>query len=284
MIIAVASGKGGTGKTTVVTNLAWLLKSEGVTLLDCDVEEPNSALFLRPKWEESNSFRQFVPEVDLEKCTYCGQCSQLCQFGAIITVKENILVFPELCHSCLGCKRICPVDAIGDGERELGTVSVGRAGAIRFVQGELRIGEAQAPPLIREVKLRGIVPARKNVVLIDSPPGTSCPVIEAVKGSDLVVLVTEPTPFGLHDLKLAVEMVRTLKLRCGLVINRSTIGDRKVWSYCQEENIPILLEIADDRRIAEVYSRGELVVEALPEYRKAFRHLYQQILTLTKRN
>ncbi|MCK4590858.1 MAG: ATP-binding protein [Candidatus Latescibacteria bacterium] len=284
MIIAVASGKGGTGKTTVVTNLAWVLQSEGVTLLDCDVEEPNSALFLGPKWEESSSFRQFVPEVDLEKCTYCGRCSELCQFGAIITVKENILVFPELCHSCLGCKRICPVDAIGDGERELGTVSVGRVGGIRFVQGELRIGEAQAPPLIREVKLRGIVPARKNVVLIDSPPGTSCPVIEAVKGSDLVVLVTEPTPFGLHDLKLAVEMVRTLKLRCGLVINRSTIGDRKVWSYCQEENIPILLEIADDRRIAEVYSRGELVVEALPEYRKAFKQLYQQILTLTKRN
>ncbi len=244
------------------------------------MEEPNSALFLRPRLEESSLFRQFVPEVDLEKCTYCGRCSQLCQFGAIVTVRENILVFPELCHSCLGCKLICPAEAIGDGGREVGTVSIGRAEGIRFVQGELRIGEAQTAPLIREVKLRGIVPDRKSIVLIDSPPGISCPVIEAVKGSDLVVLVTEPTPFGLHDLQLAVETVRALKLRCGVVINRSTIGDQKVWGYCQEQKIPILMEIPDDRRIAEAYSRGELIVEALPEYREAFERLYQQILAL----
>lgn len=282
MIISVASGKGGTGKTTITTNLAKVLEDSGVTLCDCDVEEPNSHLFLNPNIEKEQVYYTFIPEVDLAVCTFCGKCSELCQFGAIATIKNKVLVFPELCHGCEGCKLICPEDAISHGRKEVGTIAEGISGKIRFIHGRLRIGEAMAPPLSREVKRIGLTHHRSNVNIIDSPPGTSCPVIESLKGSDFVLLVTEPTPFGLHDLKLAVEMVRVLQIPFGVVINRSTAGDRKVWDYCEEQSIPVLLEIPDDRKIAEAYSRGELIVEALPHYRKHFETLSEQMFSRTQ--
>jgi len=277
MIIAIASGKGGTGKTTVATNLAKVLEDKNVMLLDCDVEEPNSHLFLKPVVEKEWAYRTFIPKVDLETCTFCGKCSELCQFGAIVTIKKNVLVFPELCHSCEGCKLICPVNAISDDLKDVGTILVGNSGNIKFVHGRLNIGEALAPPLIREVKKIGLR-EELDVLIIDSPPGTSCPVIEAVKGSDFIFLVTEPTPFGLNDLKLAVEMVRALSIPFGVIINRSTTGDRKVWEYCKEESIPILLEIPTDKKIAVAYSHGRLMTEAIPEYRKHFEALYQKVV------
>lgn len=277
MIIAIASGKGGTGKTTIATNLAKVLEDRGVTLYDCDVEEPNVHLFLKPKIEKEWAFHTFIPKVDLATCTFCGKCSELCQFGAIVTIKNNVLVFPELCHGCEGCKLICPENAISDGRKEVGSIAEGISGKIRFIHGRLRIGEAMAPPLSREVKRVGLTHLRSNVNIIDSPPGTSCPVIEAVKGVDLVLLVTEPTPFGLHDLKLAVEMVRVLQIPFGVVINRSTTGDREVWYFCEKETIPILMEIPDDREIAVAYSHGKLIVDALPRYREKFETLYEKL-------
>jgi len=282
MIITFASGKGGTGKTTIATNLAKFLECENVVLLDCDVEEPNSHLFLKPDNVDEVVFRTFIPEVDLEECTFCGKCSELCQFGAIVTIKRNVLVFPELCHGCEGCKLICPTDAISDGYKEIGSIVSGTSEKIKIIYGRLRIGEAMSPPLIQEVKRRGLSENRQAVTIIDAPPGTSCPVITAVKGSDFVVLVTEPTPFGLHDLKLAVEMVKVLRIPFGVIINRSTIGDQNVWNYCKDENIDILVEIPDDRRIATVYSRGGLVVEEIPSYREKFEILFDKLKMYVK--
>ena len=278
-IIAMASGKGGTGKTTLATNLARVLEERGVIFIDCDVEEPNGHLFLKPKIHEERPYHTFIPVVDSVKCTACGKCSELCQFNAIATIKDRVLVFPELCHACEGCKLICPEDAISDGRKEVGVIAEGSAGKIHFTHGRLRIGEAMSPPLIREVKRVGFSANDSRVVLIDAPPGTSCPVISAVEGCDFVVLVTEPTPFGLHDLKLAVEMVRVLGIPFGVVINRSTVGDRNVWQYCDDESIPILMEMPDDRDIAVAYSQGTLLVDALPEYQTHFEGLYQRILS-----
>ena len=277
LILSIASGKGGTGKTTLATNLARVIEDQGVTLIDCDVEEPNCHLFLKPVIEKERMFKTFIPVVDLEVCTFCGKCSELCQFGSIVTIKKNVLVFPELCHSCEGCKLICPVGAISDGNKEIGTVNHGISGQIKIIYGRLRIGEAMSPPLIQEVKRLGLSESRQDITIIDAPPGTSCPVIEAVKGSDFILLVTEPTPFGLHDLKLAVEMVKVLNIPFGIVINRSTTGDRNVWQYCKQNAIPILLEIPDDREIATTYSRGELIVQSLPRYRKHFETLYEKV-------
>jgi MinD superfamily P-loop ATPase len=277
MIIAIASGKGGTGKTTIATNLAKILDNENITFLDCDVEEPNAHLFLNPKIQKEWAFHTFIPSVNLEACTFCGRCSKLCQFNAIMTIKDNVLVFPELCHGCEGCKLICPENAISDGQKEVGVVAQGISGSVRFYHGRLRIGEAMSPPLIHEVKRIGLANSNSHITIIDAPPGTSCPVIEAVKGTDFIVLVTEPTPFGLHDLKLAVEMVRVLRKPFGVVINRSTIGDWKVGQYCRDEKIDILLELPDDRLIAESYSRGEMIVNKLPQYRKDFNILYEKL-------
>ncbi len=277
MIIAIASGKGGTGKTTIATNLAKSISDLSVTLMDCDVEEPNGHLFLKPEIRTEETVDLFIPRVNLDRCTHCGKCSELCQFGAIVTIKDKVLVFPELCHSCLGCKRICPVEAIEDDKKTIGTVSMGFSKSIRCIYGTLKIGEAMAPPLIQAVKKAGLSKNVSDLSIIDAPPGTSCPVIEAVKDADFVVLVTEPTPFGLHDLKLAVGMVGILGMPFGIIVNRSTTGDRQVWHYCQEENIPILLEIPDDREIAEGYARGQLMIELKPEYKKQFQDLIQSI-------
>ncbi len=273
MIISVASGKGGTGKTTIATNLAYSLDCE-LNLLDCDVEEPNSHLFLKPEIKKSDKVYTLVPEIDVKKCTFCKKCTDICRFGAIAIVGKSILTFPELCHSCDGCIEVCPEDAILQKGRELGVVETGNINAINFIHGIQRIGEAMSPPLIKEVK-SFIKPDMINI--IDAPPGTSCPVIESIKNTDFVLMVTEPTPFGLHDLKLGIEAVKLMNIPCAIVINRSDIGTSKTKEYAKENNIPILMEMPFDRRIAEIYSKGKLIVEELPEWKKEFINLYRKI-------
>jgi MinD superfamily P-loop ATPase len=278
MIISIASGKGGTGKTTVATNLAVSL-GKHVQLLDCDVEEPNAHLFLNPVFEKTEVVAAAVPEVDEEKCSLCGKCGEICQFKAIVVIGNTVLPFAELCHSCGGCMAVCPEKAIREGERVLGITEAGRSGHLEFVHGRLRVGEAMSPPLIRKVRSF----TKPGVItIIDAPPGTSCPVIASIKGADFVLLVTEPTPFGLHDLKLAVGAVRMLGIPCGLVINRSDMGDDRVREYAKEAALPVVMEIPFDRRIAEAYSRGQMLVEVMPEWREKFLELYERIVGLAK--
>lgn len=280
MIISIASGKGGTGKTTVATNLAVSLES-GVQVLDCDVEEPNSHLFLRPVIEEVKTITTAVPEVDMGKCTLCGKCGEICQFKAIVVIGETVLPFHELCHSCGGCVEVCPEKAISETERELGIIEKGRRNGLEFIHGKLRVGEAMSPPLIRKVREY----SRPDILtIIDAPPGTSCPVIASMKGADFILLVTEPTPFGLHDLKLAVGAVRILGIPCGIVINRSDMGDDRVKQYAEEEGVPILMEIPFDRQIAEAYSRGDMVVDVMPEWKEKFKTLYHDIEKILSSN
>jgi len=273
MIISIASGKGGTGKTTIATNLALSVESD-VQLLDCDVEEPNAHLFIRPTIEETKTITTPVPEVDEAKCSLCGKCGEICQFKAIVVIGNTVLPFHELCHSCGGCMEVCPETAITETGRELGVLERGHRNGLEFIHGKLRIGEAMAPPLIREVRSYTRPDA---VTIIDAPPGTSCPVITSMNGADFVLLVTEPTPFGLHDLKLAVGAVRILGIPCGLVINRSDMGDDKVNHYAEAEDLPVLMEIPFDRRIAEAYSRGEMLVEVMPEWKEHFKSLFHRI-------
>jgi MinD superfamily P-loop ATPase len=278
MIISIASGKGGTGKTTVATNLALSVKSDG-QLLDCDVEEPNAHLFIRPVIEEAIRVTTPVPEVDEDKCTLCGKCSEICQFKAIVVIGQIVLSFHELCHSCGGCVEVCPEKAISETGRELGVIERGRKNGLEFVHGRLRIGEAMSPPMIRKVRSFTLP---NKLTIIDAPPGTSCPVIASMKDADFVLLVTEPTPFGLHDLKLAVGAVNILNIPCGLVINRSDIGDNKVREYANAVGLPILMEIPFDRKIAEAYSRGELLVDIMPEWKERFLSLCHRIEELAK--
>jgi MinD superfamily P-loop ATPase len=276
VILAIASGKGGTGKTTVAVNLALVAaeRGQGVQLLDCDVEEPNAHIFLRPEVAERQPVSVPVPEVDESKCTACGECGRICQFSAIVSLGSKALVFPELCHGCGGCALVCEAEAISEVPREVGVVEVGRAGWVDFAGGRLRVGEAMSPPLIRAVRARS---GKEGLTIIDAPPGTSCPVIASIRNCDHVVLVTEPTPFGMHDLVLAVETVRKLEGRFGVVINRSDVGDDRVLRYCAEEKIPVLARIPDDRRIAEAYSRGEPLVKAVPEYAEVFAELLRRV-------
>ena len=273
MIISVASGKGGTGKTLVATSLA--LSVEGnVQFLDCDVEEPNAHIFLKPAIERVEQVSIPIPQVDEGKCTLCGRCAEACAFNAIAVLPEKVLVFPELCHGCGACCYLCPDSAISEVGKEIGVVETGRAGDIEFIHGRLNIGEAMAPPLIREVKRRS---DRDKTVIVDVPPGTSCPVVEAVGGSDFCLLVTEPTPFGLNDLSLAVEVIRKLKIPHAVVINRAGVGDDKTEEYCQSNSVPILLHIPLDTEIARIYSRGTPLVEGMPQWRPKFQALYDEI-------
>jgi MinD superfamily P-loop ATPase len=274
MKIAIASGKGGTGKTTVAVNLACILADSGqkVQYLDCDVEEPNGHLFLKPQITSTQSAGIPVPVVNEQKCTGCRKCAEVCQYHAIAVLKKA-LVFPELCHGCGGCTLVCPEGAIREEDRPIGVVEAGRAAGIAFVQGRLNVGEPMSPPLIRAVKKHAIM---DGIAIMDAPPGTSCPVVTTVRDADYVLLVTEPTPFGLNDLKLAVEMIRQLGVRHGVVINRADSGDQRVQDYCKAENIAILQELPDDRRLAEAYSRGQMAVRVLPEWRTIFSDLWNR--------
>jgi len=275
MIISVASGKGGTGKTLVATSLALSLSDNyKVQLLDCDVEEPNANILLHLAVNQSQPVYIPIPKVDETKCTYCGKCAEVCAYNAIAVLKEKVLVFPELCHGCGACSYLCPESAITEEGREMGVVERGNSGNLELIQGKLNVGEAMAPPVIREVK-KYIDPA--NIVIIDVPPGTSCPVVEAVKGSDFCLLVTEPTPFGLNDLSLAVEVVRKLGIPCGVVINRVGVGGEEVERYCHQQGIPILLRIPLDRNIAMLYSQGIPLIEGVPRWREEFLRLFQAI-------
>lgn len=275
MIISVASGKGGTGKTTVAVSLALSLEARrSVQFLDCDVEEPNAHLFLKPSIERSIPVFIPVPEVDEAKCTFCGKCAEVCAHNAIAVIKNTVLVFSELCHGCGGCSLLCPEKAIKDVGKKIGVLESGAAGNLQFIHGKLDIGQPMSPPLIRAVK-KSI--NKKRTVIIDVPPGTSCPVIEATKGSDFCLLVAEPTPFGLHDLRLTVETVRQLRIPIGVIINRAGFGDQDVEAYCQKENIPILMTIPFDRKIAEAYSEGIPLVEAIPAHRQEFFEIFERI-------
>jgi MinD superfamily P-loop ATPase len=270
MKIAVASGKGGTGKTTVAVNLA-LVSGENVRILDCDVEEPNCHLFLHPKILNSTEVTIMMPQIDPSKCNGCGECGRFCEFNAIASFGIKPLVFPEMCHGCGGCAKVCPQEAITEVARGIGVIEEGQAGAVSFVHGRLNIKEPMAPPIIKAVKTHAL---KDGLTIIDAPPGTSCPAIATMRECDFVVLVTEPTPFGLNDLILAVETVRQLGVPFGVVINRADAGDNRVLEYCQTEEIPILLAIPYDRRIAEAYSEGQMIVEAVPGLRDLFLELH----------
>ncbi len=274
MILAVASGKGGTGKTTVSANLA-RVAGQHVQLLDCDVEEPNAHLFLKGTLHSREEVCVPVPRIDDSLCTGCGECSSFCRFHAIASLDTGAIVFPELCHGCGGCSLVCPEKAITEQGHRIGVVETFQTGGIILIQGKLDIGVSMAPPLIRAAKARL---SRGTSAILDAPPGTSCPVITTIRDADLVILVTEPTPFGLHDLKLAVDMVRELKIPHGVVINRVGAGDGRTRVYCRENRIPVLMEIPDDREIAQAYSRGELIVDALPAYRRPFENLLSKSL------
>jgi MinD superfamily P-loop ATPase len=275
MIISIASGKGGTGKTLVATSLALALKDKHkVKLLDGDVEEPNDHVFLKPKITGSEPVFIPVPKIDEEKCTRCGQCAELCAYNAIAVLGEHVLTFPELCHGCGACSYLCPEKAISEENRPTGVVEWGGVGSIDFVQGRLTVGEAMPSPVIRQVKRHT---DSESIAIIDSPPGTSCPVVTTIEGSDFCLLVTEPTPFGLNDLVLAVETVRQLGIACGVVLNRVGVGDNSVEEYCRKENIPILLTIPLDTGIARFYSRGITLVEGMPEWKEKFVQLFESI-------
>ena len=289
MIISVASGKGGTGKTTIAVNLALALakdKGKNVKFLDCDVEEPNAHLFLKPVITSSESVEIPVPKIDHKKCNYCGKCAEVCVFNAIAVTKNKVLVFPGLCHGCGACRLFCPEKAISEEGREIGILEEGKAGSINFIHGRLNIGEPMAPPIIKKIKKKSKEDYSGNkdnditnhhITLIDAPPGTSCPVIESIKGSDYTILVTEPTPFGLHDLILAVEVLQKLKIPYGVVLNKCDIGDHKVEEYCKKNNIPLLLSIPLDREIAEAYSKGIPIVKINSSYEQKFTQLFHKI-------
>lgn len=276
MKIAIASGKGGTGKTTVATNLAWTIASVGdkVSYIDCDVEEPNGHIFLKPEIDSRQRATMDYPVINEETCISCGKCAEICQYKAIMFLGDKSVVLPEMCHSCGGCLLVCPVGAITYEKREIGIIETGKSNGVNFVHGMLKIGQVMSPPLIKQTKMHI---SEDGITIIDSPPGTSCPVIESVKSSDYVLLVTEPTPFGLSDFKLAVEVINKLKIPFGAFINRSDIGPRDTVNFCKKNRIPILSSLPDDRHIAETYSKGIIASETSSEIRNIFVALYADL-------
>ncbi|MCK4961576.1 MAG: ATP-binding protein [Anaerolineales bacterium] len=282
MIIAVASGKGGTGKTTVATSLALAISGSSPVILDCDVEAPNAHLFLKPQFDQRQQVSMLIPEVDESRCTGCGRCAEVCQFHAIVVLAGKVLVFPELCHGCGSCGLNCPEEAILEVSRPLGILEAGTAmDGIRFSHGVLNIGEPMAVPVIHQLKNWKPFP-NGEVVIRDAPPGTSCPVVESIRGADFVILVAEPTPFGLHDLRLAAQLTRELDLPAGVIVNRDGVGDAGVDETCRQEGLPIMMRIPLDRRIGEAIARGVTIVESFPEYVPHFQELYDRILSLSE--
>lgn len=274
MIISIASGKGGTGKTTVAVNLVLAIEN-GVQLLDCDAEEPNAHIFIRPKITEKKSVFVPMPEVDRAKCNLCGKCTQICAYNAIVIVKGKLLIFPELCHGCGACSYLCPQNAIREVNKEIGYLEIGNKNELDFVHGKLNIGEILVTFVIKEIKK---LKNQNKTVIIDCPPGTSCPMITAVKDSDYCILVTEPTPFGLNDLILAVGVLRKLNIPFGVVINRSDLGNKNVENYCQKENIRILAKIPFSKEIAVAYSKGITIIDSLPSYKRLFQEMFDNIV------
>ena len=284
--IAVASGKGGTGKTTVATSLALSLALDhggaGPTwkpplFLDCDVEAPNAHLFLAPVFSRREPVTVLIPEVEETRCTYCGRCAEVCQFHAIAVLGKKVLVFPQLCHGCGSCHRQCPEGAIKETPSGTGVLEAGPARAgIAFGRGVLNVGEPMAGPVIRKLK-RWLEPRDDQVVILDAPPGTACPVVEAIRGASYLILVTEPTPFGLHDLKLAVQVAGELGIASGVIINRDGVGDAGVEAFCLAEGLPILMRIPYERAIAEGTAQGAALVDIHPEYIPAFRKLFERV-------
>ena len=275
MKIAVASGKGGTGKTTVSVCLALSLAEQNpIQLLDCDVEEPNAHFFLEYPSCETAPVSVSIPDVDQTLCTACHTCVEVCQFNALALIKDEVLVFPQLCHSCGGCWYFCPEKAISEQSREIGSLKTCNHDRVQLVYGSLNIGEPMSPPLIRDVQKKI---DKTKTVIIDSPPGTTCPMMVTVQNADFCILVTENTPFGLHDLEISVEAIRTLELPMGVIINRSDIGKSDVQAYCRKNDLPILLEIPFDHRIAEAYSNGTPFIETLPQYKEKFVEVFEFI-------
>lgn len=278
MKIVVASGKGGTGKTTIATSLALIVVEQPVRFLDCDVEAPNAALFLQPMLETRKEVGTLIPEVDERSCTYCGKCSDVCQYHAIAVVANKILVFPELCHGCGSCTLICPENAIREQLNVTGLLEMGPAlNGIEFSQGVMHVGQAMAVPIIRELKKW--VPGDPEAIEIrDAPPGASCQVVETIRGTDFVLLVTEPTPFGLHDLKQVAEIAQELEIPAGVIINRDGIGDHGVEEYCLEANLPILMRVPMERGIAEGIALGKTLIDIRPEFRAPLGEMLNKIV------
>lgn len=276
MIITIASGKGGTGKTTVTVNLAASAERNDVAVFDCDVEEPNAHIFFKPQQIRSEEISTMVPRVDTDRCSLCGACEEICQFSAITLVAEQIMIFPEMCHSCRGCEMVCPEGAVMESSRVLGRLYQGEnARGMRLLWGELRVGEAMSPPLISQVKERI---DSQGLALVDAPPGTSCPAIEALRDSDYALLVAEPTPFGLNDLALTVDALKKLDVPMGIVINRADEVPGIVEAYAQKEGIEILQRFPFSREAAAVCSRGKLLVDAIPEMKVLFKELLDTLI------
>jgi len=275
MIIAVASGKGGTGKTLVATSLALSIKNKmQVQLLDCDVEEPNDHLFIKPTITSSEPVCIPVPRVNYDRCTYCSDCAKVCVYKAIAVVPNGILIFDQLCHGCGACSYLCTQAAITEKDREVGVIEYGSADGMEFIQGKLNVGEAMPTPVIRRVKKKI---NHDKVAILDVAPGTSCPVVESIRDSDYCLLVTEPTPFGLYDLKLAVETVRKLKIPFGVIVNRNAEGESLVHEYCRRERIPVLLDIPLDLEIARLYAHGITLAEGKPQWQSSFTDVFSKI-------
>jgi MinD superfamily P-loop ATPase len=285
MKIAIASGKGGTGKTTLATNLAVLL-SNGVrqrptVLADLDVEEPNSGIFLQGTTIHEQQVMKAIPRWIAEKCTFCNRCREVCHFNAIAVLPQSVLIFPELCHSCYACTGLCPEQALVMRDHHIGDLTHRKVNQLDFIEGKLNIGEQQAVPLISrtvDYTLAGF--PEDAIFLFDAPPGTSCPVIEAVKKADFVVLVSEPTPFGLHDLKLSVRTMRKTGKHFGVVINRYGLGNKDIETFCRSEQVPVIGRIPNMPEIAKKYSQGELIIE-IPEIKREMLHIIARMEKLT---